>query len=92
MKYELQLQFSLDTTLSFGSTFPSRKLGDWLITVCSRYNGQLQIYHGDVNSPTVFLEFAELDQANDFFKDVHEKLAPRMFYQTETDAGCFLEP
>jgi len=82
MKCELQLQYGLDTNLSFGSTFPTQKLGDWLNSLLIKYNGLLlRIHDSNSSEPQIFLKFSEIEQASAFFKEFNEKLAPRMFYK-----------
>lgn len=92
MQFQLQIECGLNTLLAFGPSAHPQRLEDYLKDLLIRHNGQLlKIYQENLNHACIYLEFSELYQANDFFDEFYEKLAPRMFYQDKSGKAWFLK-
>ena len=90
MRYEIQLPYSLDTLLDFGSTNPKQTVEQYLNYLLGCNHGTHEILFPTARNPTIIVVFAEKEDAQEVFNELYGKLTPRMFSQSPEGQATFL--
>lgn len=81
-KFMMQFEYSIKTMLGFGSC-PSGTIEEWLSEMLSRHCGVLERHFEEKFQTELLLQFASMKDAQHFYQEFHEKLTPRMFFDTK---------
>lgn len=80
MLFTLQLEQSLDNLVQMGPDCPAKSIRNFMMSSLQRYDGEvIKLYENEPNTANLILKFNDKDDADMFFEQFHEKVAPRMW-------------
>ena len=79
--FECELQFCIGhkTVIRFGPDRPSWTIKEYIDFLLKRYHGKITMENDGSSCSTFMFAFPAVENAQCFFHQFHEKLAPRMF-------------